>query len=350
MTSSGGSIKERIAYTPYGEASQRLHEDINNAGIVDGGDIGFITNSWGATIGSPGYNPDADLNGDGTINGSDIGPITNNYNATGALPGQLSSFANTVGYSGYVYDDATNLSLARFRWYDAESGRWATRDPLEYYRGSFLYEYSSSNPITLLDTLGLLCLSGDGTEDGLGDSRCGDPRNNRPLNECLMDAKNDYMDGMKIADFKRDECIRQNVAPRQRMIDRMLRGPNRWRRFWNDAPRWGDVPVTYDDFMKPPGLRFWGGKLLEYLYQSRRPNIIYTVLVAVYNTGKWIYDVEPGVIEDIIGPGDRLRLNELFHNRDLMQDYCSTQHKMDSQGTLQRYIKRVDYCFKRHTY
>ena len=155
MTSSGGSIKERIAYTPYGEASQRLHEDINNAGIVDGGDIGFITNSWGATIGSPGYNPDADLNDDGTINGSDISPITNNYNASGALPGQLFAFGNTVGYSGYLYDDAINLSLARFRWHDADTGRWTTRDPLEYDDGSSQYQYVDGRPLQFVDPLGL---------------------------------------------------------------------------------------------------------------------------------------------------------------------------------------------------
>ena len=155
MTSAFGNIQERIAYTPYGEASQRLHEDINNDGVVNGGDIGFITNNWGATIGSQGYNPDADLNDDGTINGADISPITNNYNATGALPGQVSAFGNTIGYSGYVYDDAINLSLARFRWYDAELGTWGTRDPSAYVDSLNLYQYTLTSPLRFTDPYGL---------------------------------------------------------------------------------------------------------------------------------------------------------------------------------------------------
>jgi len=33
MTSSGGSIKERLSYTPYGVARQRLHADLNDVGV-----------------------------------------------------------------------------------------------------------------------------------------------------------------------------------------------------------------------------------------------------------------------------------------------------------------------------
>ena len=176
MTDASGNVMERIEYTPYGVASPRLHEDINNDGVVNGGDIGFITNSWGATIGSQGYNPDADLNGDGVVGngpaGSDISVVNNSFGATGALPGQISAFANTVGYSGYLYDDAINLSLARFRWYDADTGRWATSDPIRYMDSSNLYEYVVSSPLAYMDATGeglrcfgngSICVGGDYT-------------------------------------------------------------------------------------------------------------------------------------------------------------------------------------------
>jgi len=144
------------------------HRD--DAGFFDSTDTGAILHACDATIGAANFNPDADLNSDGTINSGDIGAVNNVFGATGALPGQLSSFGNTVGYSGYVYDDATNLSLARFRWYDADTGRWATRDPLETRQlmfdipsgigsdGPSSYQYVRSRPIRLQDPAGLIAL------------------------------------------------------------------------------------------------------------------------------------------------------------------------------------------------
>jgi RHS repeat-associated protein len=69
--------------------------------------------------------------------------------AAGALP------AVRHGYCGYVEDRATGLWLARFRWYDADTGRWIQRDPAGYVDGMGLYEYVQSQTITLVDPMGL---------------------------------------------------------------------------------------------------------------------------------------------------------------------------------------------------
>jgi RHS repeat-associated protein len=52
------------------------------------------------------------------------------------------------------------LSLARFRAYDPELGRWLSRDPLkaaELNQGPNLYVYVQNNPVNQVDPLGLCC-------------------------------------------------------------------------------------------------------------------------------------------------------------------------------------------------
>ncbi len=167
MTDADGILKERTDYSPYGVARQRPPADLNGDGKIDGVDQLIFFNAWGAAIGAAAYNPDADINSDGAVNGSDFLILSNNFGADPAPPGAISKLGNTVGYSGYIYDDAIGLSLARFRWYDAETGRWATRDPVEYLDGSSLYLYVKASPIKLYDPYGLSaeCSSGITNDD-----------------------------------------------------------------------------------------------------------------------------------------------------------------------------------------
>jgi RHS repeat-associated protein len=66
-----------------------------------------------------------------------------------------SSFANENLFAGYRQDSETNLSLARHRYYHTTLGRWVQRDPIAYAGGPSLYQYSASNPIRFVDSLGL---------------------------------------------------------------------------------------------------------------------------------------------------------------------------------------------------
>lgn len=58
-------------------------------------------------------------------------------------------------YTGHYFDAATGLHAAFHRWYDADAGRWLSRDPIEEEGGINLYGYVGNSPLTLIDPLGL---------------------------------------------------------------------------------------------------------------------------------------------------------------------------------------------------
>lgn len=65
------------------------------------------------------------------------------------------------GQLGYYSDSETGLLLLTYRYYNPESGRFLTRDPIGYNGGINLYAYVTNNPINIHDPLGL-----DGDDPG----------------------------------------------------------------------------------------------------------------------------------------------------------------------------------------
>jgi RHS repeat-associated protein len=60
------------------------------------------------------------------------------------------------GFAGGLYDRDTKLVRFGARDYDAEAGRWTTKDPVRIRSNSSnLYEYVSNDPVNLMDSLGL---------------------------------------------------------------------------------------------------------------------------------------------------------------------------------------------------
>ncbi len=59
------------------------------------------------------------------------------------------------GFAGGIYDADTGLVRFGFRDYDAETGRWTTKDRLGFRGGINLYAYVNSDPINKLDITGL---------------------------------------------------------------------------------------------------------------------------------------------------------------------------------------------------
>jgi RHS repeat-associated protein len=73
---------------------------------------------------------------------------------------RLTGDANAdFGFAGMFWITETNLNLTWFRAYDADIGRWLSRDPLtnaETVQGDNLFAYVSNNPVNLVDPLGLM--------------------------------------------------------------------------------------------------------------------------------------------------------------------------------------------------
>jgi len=102
--------------------------------------------------------------------------VSYNYDLFGNRT-KLSGDLNTVvGYTGHHHHAASNLILTMYRAYDAELGRWLSRDPIEEEGGINLYGYVSNNPMNLSDPLGLWGIGwGDGNGNVSGNIGWGAP-------------------------------------------------------------------------------------------------------------------------------------------------------------------------------
>jgi RHS repeat-associated protein len=66
------------------------------------------------------------------------------------------------GFTGH-YHQSSGLSLALYRAYDADLGRWVNRDPVGEYGGLNLYGYVRNNPLNWVDPFGLAAIYTDQT-------------------------------------------------------------------------------------------------------------------------------------------------------------------------------------------
>lgn len=74
------------------------------------------------------------------------------YGVRTKLAGDLDA---SMGFTGHYYHERSGLHLTMFRAYDAETGRWLTRDPLKEAAGLNMYAYVGNSPVSGVDPLGL---------------------------------------------------------------------------------------------------------------------------------------------------------------------------------------------------
>jgi RHS repeat-associated protein len=81
------------------------------------------------------------------------------YDAFGRVTSAGSGFDLPIGYAGGLSDSVTGLVRFGARDYEPASGRWTARDP-SFFSGSphNLYAYVGSNPVTMTDPTGLVCV------------------------------------------------------------------------------------------------------------------------------------------------------------------------------------------------
>ncbi len=65
----------------------------------------------------------------------------------------------SAGYTGHYFHAPSGLHLTRFRVYDAQTGRWLSRDPLREDAGLNMHAYVGNDPINGIDPLGLKTLA-----------------------------------------------------------------------------------------------------------------------------------------------------------------------------------------------
>ncbi len=100
-----------------------------------------------------------------------IGSIRDVTDAAGVLMarytydpyGRRTRLAGTIdvdfGFTGYYYHAASGLYLTLYRAYDANTGRWLSRDPIGEAAGYNLFMYANNNPYNFIDPLGQSWLS-----------------------------------------------------------------------------------------------------------------------------------------------------------------------------------------------
>ncbi|MDR2790149.1 MAG: RHS repeat-associated core domain-containing protein, partial [Campylobacteraceae bacterium] len=61
-----------------------------------------------------------------------------------------------IGFAGGLYDKDTKLTKFGYREYDSNTGRWTTKDPIDFQGGdSNLYGYVLGDPVNFVDPEGL---------------------------------------------------------------------------------------------------------------------------------------------------------------------------------------------------
>jgi RHS repeat-associated protein len=76
------------------------------------------------------------------------------YDSFGNNTGSTGSFSNPLQYTGRDYDSETGLRYYRDRYYDPQSGRFLSEDPIGFGAGDDFYSYVLNNPVNLRDPSG----------------------------------------------------------------------------------------------------------------------------------------------------------------------------------------------------
>ena len=79
------------------------------------------------------------------------------YNVYGKIKNKTGSLENEIQFTGRWFDEDTGLHYYRARWYNSDSGRFVSRDPIGLSSGDVnFYRYVKNNPSKFIDPFGLI--------------------------------------------------------------------------------------------------------------------------------------------------------------------------------------------------
>ena len=154
-----GEPLEHVRYSPYGVPSSYPLADVNRDGLVDSDDYDDWDDMF--TGGATNAKSPLDLNADGiSPDTTDYDLFLASYHSTTGMRGGYNKLGatiassavispqNRIGYAGYQWDPAIKQYHVRHRVYNAEVGRWLTRDPMALIQGSGMQSYVDDQPMT----------------------------------------------------------------------------------------------------------------------------------------------------------------------------------------------------------
>jgi RHS repeat-associated protein len=177
LPGSGGTVT--FAYDPFGRRIKKVTSTTTSIFAYDGDNVVEETNSSGAVVaryeGTQNIDEPlamlrssatsyyhADGLGSVTSLSSAAGSIANTYtyDSFGKLTASTGSLANPFQYTARESDTETGLYYYRARYYDPNSGRLLSEDPIGFRSATNFYPYVRNNPSNLNDPSGLYALQG----------------------------------------------------------------------------------------------------------------------------------------------------------------------------------------------
>ena len=206
MVNSGRKLTEWAKYSSYGAPIGLPGADTDSDGDCDSTDITQIQ-SW---IDASSYDVRGDVDLDGDVDSTDKTIAQNNLEGTTLGWGRLGALGNQIGFAGQLHDEAgAGACHSRSRTLLSYAGRWATRDPVEYYDSLSLYEYVRSMPLVHVDPTGLASTTSNFTPvlpEGEYTIRTIQPKEKRGNKSCIIHGKGTKKKGKKIISIYTYSC------------------------------------------------------------------------------------------------------------------------------------------------
>jgi RHS repeat-associated protein len=174
VTLPGNQGTVSFKYDPFGRRIYKSSPISTSIFVYEGDNLVEETNSSGATVARYTQTQNVDeplamLRGSATsyYEADGLGSITSLTTPAGALAqtytfdsfgnqtGASGSLTNSLHYTARDFDVETNLYYYRARYYEAQSGRFLSEDPIKFQGGINLYAYTTNNAVNFDDPAGL---------------------------------------------------------------------------------------------------------------------------------------------------------------------------------------------------